>query len=152
MKSLIKAEILIPVQSGMRRLSRYDEYELACKIRTPSYVSLEIVLQQQAVIFQDYSSVVTLVAQNTLDKEIDTKQYRFRKMKDALLMNPLGVHSSRNKAVASKERAICDMLYYVPTYYFDNIGSVDGELFHALAPHYPKVTQKVIYSLIKNHA
>lgn len=113
---------------------------------------MESALQYHAVIFQDYSQVTTLVSTNTLALTLQDHAYQFRKMKNALLINPKGVISTKTYALATKERAICDMIYYTPTYYFDAIGTLDKKLMLELIPYYPKTTQKVLYTLLKVYA
>jgi len=149
-KSLLKSKVLVAIHPWYRGLPGFDQYEFASKLKSPSYITCETVLQQEAVIFQDYSSECTLVWTNTVTVDIEDYQYRFRKMKLEILLDPLGVHKTQAKQIASKERAICDMLYYVPNYYFDNIGSIDIELMEKLSQIYPKITQRSIYLLIQD--
>lgn len=63
------------------------------------------------MIFQDYSGVVTLASNNSLERKIGETAYRFVKIKGDALFNPLGIHYSGKYPIASKERAICDRLY-----------------------------------------
>lgn len=148
---LTKAHILYPIYNGMRRLDAYDPLELACKLKSPSYISLETVLQKEGVIFQDYSKTTTLVWINTITMDISDHQYSFRKLKTDLLLNPLGIYTTQVTAIASKERAICDILYYTPDYYFDHIWKIDIDLMQQLIPSYPKSTQDRLYSIIQTH-
>ena len=94
-KSFIRRAVtqgtLQKMANGIYALPRYDELELAASLRKPSYISFETVLQKEGVVFQDYSRTVTLASNNSVEREIGGKRYRFIKIKDAALFNPLGI-------------------------------------------------------------
>ena len=147
-KTLLKREVLVKIHPGYWGLPWYNHEEFASKLKSPSYITCETVLQQEAVIFQDYSSSTTLVWNNTTTLKIGKHSYHYRKMKYEILLDPLGIKKTKTRRVASKERAICDMLYYVTEYHFDHIGAIDKDLMKALALLYPSTTATAIYSLI----
>lgn len=121
-------------------------------MKSPTYITCETVLQKEGVIFQDYSRQTTLVRTNSVDLSIDNHTYHFRKMKYELLLNPLGISFQKRYALASKERAICDMVYYSNEYYFDNINELNFTLMEQLIPFYPKATQSRLYFLLSEYA
>lgn len=123
-------------RKGIYTLSDYDPEELSCKIFTPSYISLEYVLQQSGVIFQ-FDSRITSVSYLSREIEVDGRPFSYRKIKGEVLMNPLGIHQDKNHVnQASAERAFLDLLYLAPDSYFDYINTLDPEKIHQLLPIY----------------
>lgn len=102
----------------------YSRLQLGNKLRTPSYVSLYSVLQDKGVVFQPYTSIF-LVAQRSQSIVIDDQKYIYRKIKDKILLNPLGIDVVGGVSVANLERALCDKLYLDHEEYFDNLRSVE---------------------------
>ena len=113
----------------------YDRLELATKILTPSYVSFETILAQAGVIFQYYNTIFVATYQ-TREIECDNQSYYFRKIKDTILTNPVGVDNRGNYFAATKERAFLDVLYLNKDYYFDNLSPLDLKKIHTLLPIY----------------
>ena len=107
----MQQNLLRKIADGIYGFIQYDTMELAASLRKKSYISLETVLQLSGIIFQDYPNTITLVSDNTLEREMDGKQMQFFKIKDAILLNPLGIDYSGKYLIASKERAICDRIY-----------------------------------------
>jgi len=129
----LKSKIYYLVHNGdLRRLhhgifsvnTNYNKYELAGKLNNPSYVSLETVLREKSLIFQ-YSDEIISVGNVNKEYVIDGIKYRYRKIKDEVLLNSEGMEGFDNYTVASKERAFLDMLYLNKDYYFDNLNSLD---------------------------
>ncbi len=110
--STLPIEKLDPFYLGVMALKRYG------------YVSTESILKENGVIFQDIK-YITLVSD--ISKRMKIKYYSFlvRKMKEDYLYNPAGILFSGSIAKASLERAVADMLYFNPHYYFDNEKSID---------------------------
>ncbi len=124
--------------------------ELACKIKKPSYVSMETVLSSAGVVFQDYSSLIISVSDNTFKANILGKSFEYYKLKDAVLLNPMGIKSKDGFRAASVERAVCDRLYFSPGYYFDNVRKIDAdELFKIAAIYDNKRLENDVQKLIK---
>lgn len=123
---------LIRLSRGIYVFDRnYSRWEMGNKFRTPSYVSLYSVLQEKGVVFQPYTSIF-LVAQRSQSLEVDGQKYIYRKIKDQILLNPLGIEVTNGTSIASLERAICDKLYLDKDEYFDNLRSVDFEKMKSL--------------------
>lgn len=120
-----RGEILNP-RKGVYAKPGYDEKELACLLYTPSYISLEYVLQRAGIIFQ-YSDEITSVGNLTRSLEIDGKTYRYRKIKGEILVDTSGIIREGNVNIATPERAFLDTLYLNSNYYFDNPSSLDKE-------------------------
>jgi len=113
----------------------YDRLELANKIFTPSYVSFETILVEAGVVFQHYSTIFVATYQT---KEIvcDGQTYSFKKIKDTILTNNMGIEKRGFYSVASKERAFLDTLYLNKDYHFDNLSPLDFNKILALLPIY----------------
>lgn len=83
----------------------YNPEELACNIYTPSYISLEYVLQKSGIIFQ-YDSGITAVSYLSRNIEVSGKNFLFRKIKGEILVNTAGINRHENHVnIASAERA-----------------------------------------------
>ncbi|MEA3493271.1 MAG: hypothetical protein U9R38_02670 [Candidatus Margulisiibacteriota bacterium] len=113
----------------------YNKLELATKILAPSYVSFETVLAEAGIIFQHYGQVFVASYQA---KEIvcDGQTYSFKKIKDDILTNNVGVEDKNNYSIATKERAFLDIIYLNKDYYFDNLSPVDWDKAFAMLPMY----------------
>ena len=127
----------------LRRLTRgifalpgeYEPRELAGSLYTPSYISFETVLRDHGIIFQYYE---TMFVAGNLSRSVvcDGKKITYRKIKTEILLNPLGVEHHVGYSIASKERALLDMLYRLPKAGFDNLGGIDWARCLELAPIY----------------
>ena len=69
---------------GIYAKKGYNPEELACLLYTPSYLSLEYVLQKAGVVFQ-YDSCLTCAGYLSRTVEADGKEYRYRKVKGEIL-------------------------------------------------------------------
>ena len=145
---LTKAGVLVHKYAGIWTLPNYNAYEFAMQIRSPCYISLETVLQQQGIIFQDYGRTITMVSDNTLVKQIDDYRYTYRKIQPAILFDPLGIIHKDIYSMATPERAAADMLYFQPDYYFDNPYGLDIAQLHRIKLIYPPKTILAIDKLI----
>ncbi|OGH88037.1 MAG: hypothetical protein A3J93_02595 [Candidatus Magasanikbacteria bacterium RIFOXYC2_FULL_42_28] len=121
-------------QGSLIRLTRgvfaknkeYDVKELATSIYTPSYVSFETVLREAGIIFQQYDSIF-VAGPYPMKKEIDDNKIVYRKLKNSVLYNALGVRNEKNCCIATPERAFLDTIYLSPKFYFDNLRSINWE-------------------------
>lgn len=116
------------ISKGIYSLSKnYSRLEFANKYRSPSYISLYTVLQKEGVVFQPYSSIY-VVSNRSQEIEIDGQNYIYRKIKDNILLNPVGIKNENGIQIASVERAICDKIYLDGDEYFDNLRNVNWKL------------------------
>ena len=123
-------------RKGIYTKPGYSPEELACRIYTPSYISLEYVLQKSGIIFQ-YDKQITVVSY--LSRHIKTADLsiRYRKIKGELLANCAGLtKQSPHVTLALPERAFLDLLYLDPYFYFDNLNPLDKILVMKLLPGY----------------
>lgn len=141
------------IRKGLYAINKnYDKFEMATKIYKPAYISFETVLQAEGVIFQNYSSI-TIASYKTTDIVSDNQKLKFRKLKDSVLFNTEGLIKKNSYYVASKERAILDILYQNKSYYFDNLRGVNWENAFELVKIYKnKNLEKRLQDLYKKYS
>lgn len=123
-------------RKGIYSKPEYNTEELACRIYSPSYLSLEYVLQKSGVIFQ-YDSQMTLISYLSRSVVIKDQYFRFRKLKGPILINTNGIIRQNNQVnLACPERAFLDILYLEPNYYFDNLHPLDKSVIKRILPVY----------------
>lgn len=128
----VKKEELRQISEGIFAFdNKYSRQEFANKYRTPSYISLYSVLYDKGVVFQPYTSVY-VVTNRSEKTEVDGQKYIYRKIKNDILLNPLGIEEIKGVNTATVERAICDKLYLDGDEYFDNIRAVDWSFMRDL--------------------
>jgi len=118
----------------------YNKFELACKLREKSYISLETALQKHWIIFQDYSNIISIASDNTILKKIENIEYQYKKIKDDILLDPIWIINNWFYSIASKERAICDLIYLKSWFTFDNLNSIDFDKLEEISKIYNKRT------------
>lgn len=125
---LVRTGKLNSPRKGIYTKPGYNAEELACVIYTPTYISLEYVLQKAGIIFQ-YDSTITSVSYLSRSIAIDGQQYSFRKIKNEIIIDTSGIIRKDNGInIATPERAFLDMLYLSPTFYFDNLNSLNKKI------------------------
>lgn len=138
-------------RKGIYTKPNYNPEELACTIYTPSYISLEYVLQKAGIVFQ-YDSGITVASYLSRSIEVEGRTYRFRKIKGEILVNTAGVIRQDNQInIATKERAFLDLLYLDKDYYFDNLNPLSKQLVYKLLPLYQsKALSERVRKLLQN--
>ncbi len=132
----VKTGKLYPIRRGIYAKDKnYDKFELANKIYTPSYISMETVLQKEGVVFQHYNKIF-VVTYLTREITCDEQVYSFKKLKDTVLTNSLGLIKKENYFIASRERAFMDVLYLYKNYHFDNLKVINWEACFDMLPIY----------------
>lgn len=130
-------------QGSLIRLTRgvfaknknYEPKELATSLYTPSYISFETVLRETGIIFQHHDSIF-VAGPYPATKKIGNQTITFRKLKDSVLYNGLGIKNEKDCSIATPERAFLDTIYLSPKFYFDNLRSINWDLCHNLAKIY----------------
>lgn len=146
--------ILISLYRGIFGLPQYSLMEFINKLKVPSYISLETVLQQSGIVFQNYEKSFHLISSNSKYYKIDLPNIphritvSFHKMKTSLLFSSLGIIQKKNYRIATPERALCDRLYLSPNYYFDNTENLNIQLLKDLKSIYPQTTALAIQKII----
>jgi hypothetical protein len=132
----VKAGKMNAIRKGMYSKDKnYDKYELATKIYTPSYVSMETVLGAAGVTFQWYGQVF-VASYATKEIECDEQKYSYKRIKDTILTNHAGIESRENYHMASAERAFLDVIYLNKDYHFDNLSALNWEKVYEILPIY----------------
>jgi len=132
----VKSGKLNPLRRGIYSKDKnYDKYELATKIYTPSYISLETVLGAAGVTFQLYGHIF-IMSYMTKEIECDGNKFAYRKIKDTILTNQIGIESRENYNIASPERAFLDVVYLNKDYHFDNLSALNWEKVYEILPIY----------------
>jgi hypothetical protein len=123
---------LMNPRKGIYTKPDFKPEELACAIYTPSYISLEYVLQKSGIIFQ-YDSSITAVSYLSRIIEVTGRTYNFRKIKGEILVNTAGINRKENHInIATAERAFLDIMYLNTNYYFDNLNSPNKQIVYKL--------------------
>ena len=91
-------------RKGIYTKPNYNPEEMACNINTPSYISLEYVLQKAGIVFQ-YDSRITAVSYLSRTIEVADQTYLFRKIKGEILLNTTGVIRQDNHINIATARA-----------------------------------------------
>lgn len=129
----IKRGVLSPIYRGFYSVvpvNKIDPLELGLSsIHEYGYVSTETVLLQNGLIFQAVNAY-TFCSARPKRFEIQGKKYQVRQLKDKYLYNLVGIEDVENYKVASTERAVADMLYYNPRYYFDAGNKINWDMVH----------------------
>jgi hypothetical protein len=151
----IKKGELCPIRIGIYAKDKnYDKLELATKIFTPAYISLETVLTREGIVFQHYDQIF-VVSYLTREIYCDGQTYVFRRMKDTVLTNSLGIEKKSNYCIASKERAFLDTIYLNKNYHFDNLSSINWDKCFEMIPIYDNkamATRLNSYHKLAKHA
>ena len=133
---------LVKLRKGIYTKSRgYNKLELATRIFTPAYVSFETVLAKEGLIFQYYEKVF-VASYLTRDLSIDGQVYAYRRVKNPVLINPLGIVHRQETSMAIKERAFLDVLYVNSDYQIDNLQGINWEKVFEILPIYSNQRMK----------
>lgn len=119
----------------------YDPFELATKLYSPSYISLETVLAQEGIIFQKYESIFVV---SYIKRTIQTSNHtiNYKRLKDDILLNNQGIIKKDNYYIATKERAFLDAIFLYKDYHFDNLKPLDWNIVMQLMELYESTSLK----------
>mgnify|MGYP001568195597 CR=1 FL=1 len=132
----VRSGKLIRVRRGLyAKDENYDKSELATKIYTPSYISFETVLAKAGVVFQFYGQIF-VASYVTREVTIDDQTYSYKRIRDSILTNRIGVEAKDNYYIASPERAFLDVVYSNKDYHFDNLSPFNWERVFEILPIY----------------
>lgn len=146
MRTGVKNGLFLNLRKGIYAKPGYSPLEMACKIYTPSYLSLEYILQRDGIIFQ-YDSTITMVSYLSREIEVDGHIIKYRKIKGPIMISQDGIIRRNFINEATKERAFLDLLYLSPNYYLDNLSGLDRKELDRLLPLY---NSKTLYNRVKN--
>lgn len=127
-KRYVKKGILIRIQKGFYSkipLEQINPIKLGMSfLHSFCYLSTESILSQKGVISQDIPNI-TLVSDISKKFKIKNTFYISRQLKDKFLFNSTGIIEKNNIKQAVLERAVADMIYFSPNYYFDAPNLID---------------------------
>lgn len=133
------------LHQGIYAKEAYNPLELANKLYTPSYISLETVLAKENVVFQYYETIFT-VSYLTRTVKVNNTNIQYRQIKGDVLINTQGVEQKEGYFIAILERAFLDAIYIYKNYHFDNLGTIDWEKVKSLKKIYKsKVFEKRVH-------
>lgn len=136
--------VLSNPRRGIYTKPNFSYEELATKLYTPSYISLETVLLKEGVIFQHYETIF-VISYLTRTIKVGDREICYRRVTDKILNDSRGLVNMGNYVVAIKERAFLDALYLYKNYFFDNLAKIDKNVLKKLLPVYPAETIKKAY-------
>ncbi len=131
--------VLLNPRRGIYAKPDFSPEELATKIYTPSYISLETVLLKEGVIFQYYETIFA-VSYLTRTIRIGDQGIQYRRIAPEILGDPRGLINRGNYTTASKERAFMDAVYLYKDYYFDNLSRLNRQALEEIFSIYPTRT------------
>ena len=100
---------LLNPRKGIYAKEGYNTEELSNILYSPSYLSLEYVLQKAGVVFQ-CDSRLTAVSYLSRSMEIDGCSYRYRKLKNEIIVQTKGIRQTGVIHIATAGRAFLDRL------------------------------------------
>lgn len=157
-KDNLKARMNYYVKKGMIKNPRrgiytkedYDFMEMATKIFTPAYISLETVLEKEGVIFQYYKTIF-VASYLTRKIIVENQEIQYRRIKEEILLSRDGLIEKDGYFEAERERAFLDALYLYKDYYFDNLEILDKKKIFSLVKNYHyKVLEKKVTRLFQD--
>lgn len=131
----VRSGKLLNPRKGIYAKPGFTAEEVACKLYTPSYISLQYVLQRSGIIFQ-YDSAVTSVSYLSRVANLGEQVLVYRKMKGSVLVNTCGIMREKGISIATAERAFLDLCYLDRDYYFDNLHPLNRDKISELLPVY----------------
>ncbi|MDR0682176.1 MAG: hypothetical protein LBG15_10075 [Dysgonamonadaceae bacterium] len=141
---------ILCLRRGIYSKLKYSCEEVANKIYTPSYVSLEYVLVKNGIISQD-SETLTSACYLSRQIKINDQTFSYHKFKRELLVNLLGVQRIDSVNIANPERAFLDLLYLNKEYDFNNLDKLNRTVINQILPIYKSnKLSSLIKKLLKN--
>ena len=121
-----KSGAIKKLSRGVYAKDQFNVFELANKVYTPSYISLETVLQKAGVIFQYYESIFA-VSYVSRTVEVGGRTIVYRRMKKDVFLNKQGIEEQENVVMATPERAFLDAVFLYKNYHFDNLAPLNWD-------------------------
>ncbi|MFH2085342.1 MAG: hypothetical protein ABII21_00915 [bacterium] len=120
-------------------------YEIANKLVPNSYVSLWTALKREGIVFQYYDEIYS-VANRAVTRQVKGIRFVYKKIKNPVLLDDLGIEEVEQSRIAGVERAITDTLYLYPGVGLEGTGKARKELLYKIARIYDK---KVVIRKVK---
>ena len=136
LKKYVKiGKLFRPYRGLYAKDKNYDQFELATRIYTPSYISFETVLTREGVNFQYYGNIFIA---SYINREITVGEQKITivRMKDYVLSSTMGIEHKDGYAIATRERAFLDRIYVSKDYHFDNLANLNWDKVFEILPMY----------------
>ena len=141
-KRMVRKGLILKLAKGYYALNKkYDIYELANLIISPSYISFGSALFYWNVCFQ-VGDTINSVSLLNYEKKIEDRTYKYYAMKKELFFNLEGIVFKDNISIASPERAILDSFYFGFFLNIDNEEKINFTYLKKTSLFYPKSIQK----------
>jgi len=128
LKRYAQAGLLFRVYKGLYSIKpkdKLDPYLLGLKaLHKFAYISTETVLSNAGIILQKIQ-YITIISSESRKFSIGNVNYSSRQLSDRFLFQKNGVKTESGINIASVERAVADILYFQPNFYFDNPKDID---------------------------
>lgn len=128
LKRYTQAGLLFRIYRGLysiKPVEKIDPYLLGVKVLHKfAYVSTETVLSDAGIILQNIK-YITIISSESRKFSIGNINYRSRQLDDKFLFQKNGINMKNGVNTASIERAVADILYFQPNFYFDNPKQID---------------------------
>ncbi len=145
---MVENGLMMRLANGYYALNdRYNPYELANRLVSPSYVSFQASLFHAGINFQARREIGS-VATRDRQRKVGDVLYTYAAMKKELFFGMEGVVTREGVSIASPERAILDSFYfgYLPD--IDDAGKLNKTTLAKLSAGYPKTVQKKVKNLL----
>lgn len=143
----VKVGKLKRLRQGVYTKENFEFLEAVNKIYTPSYISLETVLQKEGVVFQEYKTIF-VASYLTRRIKVNGREIFYRKIKDTILFNNAGIKQTKGYSIATRERAFLDAVFLYKDYHFDNLNLLDWKKVSDLAKIY---LSKILNKRVKQY-
>lgn len=141
-KRMVEKNLIKRIDRGYYTLDdKFNIYELANLIISPSYVSLNSSLFYHGVSFQ-VSNVMSLVSILSYQRQMHNTVFKYYAMKDSLFFNLEGISYKDNLSIAKPERAVLDCFYFGLLPNIDNREKINTGYVNKLSLLYPKTVQE----------
>ncbi|MBF6597907.1 MAG: hypothetical protein ITF98_06735 [Fermentimonas sp.] len=83
--------------------------------------------------------------------EVDGNTFSYRRIKEDIIINIIGIIRKDNINIATPERASLDVLYLYKDYYFDNLNPLNKLLISQILPVYQSAAlEKRVFKILEN--
>ncbi len=143
----VKNNKMLSPRNGYVAKPGYNIFELANKLYSPSYISLQTVLKLEGMIFQEFNPVY-LISYLSRKIIVDGVELVYKKIPEEIINNPNGIVNTGTYFIASKERAFLDTVYLYGNFHFDNLSGMDWDKVSEYVGMYKN---KTLEKLVKSY-
>jgi predicted transcriptional regulator of viral defense system len=145
---MVKKRLITRLAKGYYVINeKYNTYELANRIISPSYVSFQAALTFAGLSFQARDEIGS-VAMLNYRKKVGGILYTYFAMKNSLFFIMNGIVTRDGFSIALPERAVLDSLYFGFLPDLDDADKLNKKYLLNLSAIYPKTVQKKIRGLL----